>query len=644
MNLASEESTEQCAARPGARHALPYLRPLLPALQALALALAVSGCAQLSPLPPAPVTAEPPAPVAQAEPATIEPAAAMPAPEALPEVDGAPVIRKPIDSGPGSEPVPGLGEPGGDLWERVRSGYRIPDLDNDLVLKWETWYGSRPDYVQRVTERGGRYLFHIVEEIERRGMPTDLALLPFIESAFNPQALSRVRASGMWQFMPATGKDFELRQNLFRDDRRDVLASTRAALDYLQRLHARFGDWHLALAAYNWGQGNVQRAIERNARAGLGTAYTDLRMPDETRNYVPKLQAVKNIIAQPERFSLALPPLANHPYFLSVPIERDIDVALAARLAGLPLAEFQLLNPQMNKPVILAAGTPLVLLPYDNANQFLRSLEQHQGPLASWTAWVAPRNIRPTEAAKLVGMPEARLREVNRIPPRMMVKKGSTLLVPRAANSVQDVASHIADHASIALAPDAPEQRRTTTRVRKGESLALVARRQGVSTQNLARWNGLATNARLREGQHLVVMRPARQPAAATRTAGTASAGNKTAARPAATAQTARAQAAKAAPRSANAQRSAAAQAPRANAQQTRQAARAGTRQAQAKPPAQRARQETKAASRAQAPRPAARSQAATPAAKRTSTQAQPGTRAPSGQREARSAAEAGAS
>ena len=394
----------------------------------------------------------------------------------------------------------------GDLWARVRAGYAMPDLDGDLVAKWEQWYSSRPEYVQRMTERGGRYLFHIVEEIERRGMPTDLALLPFIESAFNPQAMSSARASGMWQFMPATGRDFELRQNLFRDDRRAVLASTQAALDYLQRLHVRFGDWHLALAAYNWGQGNVQRAIDRNRRAGLGTGYTHLTMPDETRNYVPKLQAVKNIIARPTSFSLVLPLLEDHPYFLSVPIERDIDVALAASLAGLQLENFQQLNPQMNKPVILAAGTPMVLLPYDNANQFLRGVAAHRGPLASWTAWVAQRNIRPAEAAKIVGMPEARLRDVNRIPPGMLVRKGSTLLVPRSATAEHDVAGHIADNAALALTRDAPALRSVSIKARKGETVASVARRYKLSPAQVARWNNVSVQTQFKPGQTLVVM------------------------------------------------------------------------------------------------------------------------------------------
>ncbi|MDE2612563.1 MAG: transglycosylase SLT domain-containing protein [Burkholderiales bacterium] len=399
-----------------------------------------------------------------------------------------------------------------DLWQRVRDGLRIPDLDGELVHKWEAWYASRPDYVQRMTERGSRYLFHIVEEVERRGMPVDLALLPFVESAFNPQATSSARASGMWQFMPGTGKDFELRQNLFRDDRRDVLASTRAALDFLQRLYERFGDWQLALAAYNWGPGNVQRAIDRNLRVGLPTDFANLqRMPQETREYVPKLQAVKNIVRQPDAFGLQLPVLGDHPYFLSVAIERDIDVALAARLAGLTTEEFQQLNPQLNKPVILAAGTPQVLLPYDAANRFIRRLAVQPGPYASWTAWIAPRTVKPAEAARLTGMGESQLREVNHIPPRMLVKAGSTLLVPRSARSDIDVPEHVADHAAIALAPEGPKLRRVAFKAgRKGDSVAAVARRYRVAPAQVADWNRVAAAARFTPGQTIVVMVPVR--------------------------------------------------------------------------------------------------------------------------------------
>lgn len=401
-----------------------------------------------------------------------------------------------------------------DLWARLRNGFAMPDLDNELVHNSEQWYASRPDYVQRMTERGGRYLFYIVEELERRGMPSELALLPFIESAFNPQAQSSASASGMWQFIPSTGRTFALKQNVFRDDRRDVLASTRAALDYFQKLYGMFGDWQLALAAYNWGEGSVQRAIARNQRLGLPTDYVSLRMPHETSNYVPKLQAVKNIVTHPDAFGLALPELRNHPYFLSVPIERDMDVAVALELAGLPLEEFQTLNPQMNKPVILAAGTPQVLLPYDNANRFVRELPLHRGPLASWTAWVAPKTLRPSEAARQLGISELELREVNRIPPRMLVRAGSTLLVPRGEHRQADVPSEIADNATMALAPDAPPLRRLALHAGRKDTVASVARRYRISPAQLAQWNGVAAGASFKPGQTVVVFVPGTRHAA----------------------------------------------------------------------------------------------------------------------------------
>jgi membrane-bound lytic murein transglycosylase D len=381
----------------------------------------------------------------------------------------------------------------------------MPDLDTEIVRDRERWYASRPDYVERMTSRGSRYLFHIVEELEARNMPTELALLPFIESAFNPQATSSAKASGMWQFMPATGRDFALTQNIFRDDRRDVLASTRAALDYLQRLYGMFGDWHLALAAYNWGEGNVQRSIARNEKAGLPTDYLSLKMPDETRYYVPKLQAVKNIVAAPEAFSLSLPDVANHPYFLGVPIQRDIDVDLAARLAGVSLEEFKTLNPQMNKPVILAAGTPQVLLPYDNASAFVRKLSEHRLPMASWTAWVAPKTMRSAEAARQVGMSEASLCDVNRIPPRMLVKAGSTLLVPRSEHRQTDVAVNVADNATMSLAPDVPPRRRVVLKAGKADSVASIAKRYRIDASQVAEWNSVGASARFKPGTSIVV-------------------------------------------------------------------------------------------------------------------------------------------
>ena len=442
-----------------------------------------------------------------------QPAESAPAQDAVPSASTLPPPSpglSPAGAGPMEAPpvasvieTPELRE---DLWARVRRHYGIEDLDDDRVRRWEQFYLSRPDYLGRMFERGGLYLFHIVEETVRRGLPTELALLPFIESAFNPLALSSAKASGIWQFMPATGRHFDLRQNLFRDDRRSVLDSTRAALDYLQQLHAMFDDWHLALAAYNWGQGNVARAQASNRKRGRGTTYLELRMPDETRNYVPKLQAIANLVEHPERYGLTLPPLENHPYFLSVEVDRDIDVERVALLAGVSVEHFRALNPQHNKPVILAAGTPQLLLPFDNARRFRVELDRHQGPLASWTAWVAPRTLNVRDAARMTGMDEGELRALNRIPSGMVIKAGSTLLVPRAASATRDVPGHVAETAVIALASERPAPRQRIVRAGpRGESVAALARRYRVSAAQLAAWNNVPVEGRLRPGQRVVL-------------------------------------------------------------------------------------------------------------------------------------------
>lgn len=499
-----------------------------------ALVLGLAACATAPPVE-APVAvaaaASAPEPAASAASAPDDAASAA-ATEALQAAEAAVAAGTPTDPVRPDEPVNLADEQARrDLWQRIRAGFAIPDLDTELVRSRERWYAGQPDYMQRMTERSSRYLFHIVEEVEKRGLPTELALLPFIESAFNPQAKSRAKASGMWQFMPATGRHFELKQNVFRDDRRDVLASTRAALDYLEKLHRMFGDWHLALAAYNWGEGSVSRAMARNRKAGRPTDYLSLKMPAETRHYVPKLQAIENLVADPQAFGLELEPIENHPYFLSVPIQRDIDAELVAQLAGLPLKEFHALNPSLNQPVILAAGTPQVLLPYDNANTFVRMLPEHRGPLASWTAWVVPKTMKPADAAKQVAMSEAALREVNRIPPRMLVRAGSTLLVPRNRSHVHDVSLRIADNATMQLAPESPALRRTTVRARQNESVAALAKRVGLPAANVARWNDVGSGARFAAGQRVVLYLPVKAQAKATRSAKSAPAKRKSTAK-----------------------------------------------------------------------------------------------------------------
>jgi membrane-bound lytic murein transglycosylase D len=327
----------------------------------------------------------------------------------------------------------------------------------------------------------------------------------------------------MWQFIPSTGKHFALKQNIFRDDRRDVLASTNAALNYLQKLYGMFGDWQLALAAYNWGEGSVGRAMAKNQRAGLSTGYTDLNMPAETRLYIPKLQAVKNIVANPDSLNVRLPDIPNHPYFQQVPITRDIDVALAAKLAGVQLSDFKALNPSANRPVILASGTPQILLPWDDATVFQRNLDAYTGgKLASWTAWIAPQTMKPADAAKVVGMGEAEFRSINQIPPRMLVKAGSTLLVTRSAHKTEDVTMQVADNAQLSLAPEIV-LKKTLVKARQADTVASLAKRFNVSVASVAEWNKVGASASFKKGQQVVVFLPVKPRVAKVKAAGSAS-------------------------------------------------------------------------------------------------------------------------
>ncbi|HEU4843083.1 MAG TPA: transglycosylase SLT domain-containing protein [Burkholderiaceae bacterium] len=350
-----------------------------------------------------------------------------------------------------------------DVWGRIRSGYAIPDLDNPLVAKHITWYSSRPDYMARTTARASRYLFHVVTELEKRGMPTELALLPFIESAFNPQALSSANAAGMWQFVPGTGRDFNLKQNVFKDERRGIVASTDAALTYLQRLYDMFGDWQLALAAYNWGEGSVQKAIQHNRAQGKPTDFESLAelMPAETRNYVPKLQAVKNIIANPGQYGLTLPLIDNQPYFTAVDKTSDIDLTIAAHLAELSVDEFKALNPQFNRPVITGGEHTKILLPQENAEKFHLNLAQWGRALSTWTTHkiTSARERIETLASKFHTTPEV-IRQANNIPQKTLLKAGSTILVPKLSTSANvDIAPEVADNAIVALEADRGNKR-----------------------------------------------------------------------------------------------------------------------------------------------------------------------------------------
>lgn len=394
------------------------------------------------------------------------------------------------------------------VWTRVRDGFKIPNMENSVVDENLAKYSKRPDYLQRMANRSQKYLYHIIEEVTARGMPTEIALLPFVESAFVTNAKSRVKAAGLWQFMPATGKHYELDQTMWKDERYDVLQSTSAALTYLQRLHDEFNDWPLAFAAYNWGEGNVRRAIKRNQSLGLPTDYMSLKMPVETRNYYPKLQAIKNIVQNPNDYGIKLPTIYNEPFFVQIFKDQDIDVKRAANLAGMSHEEFSTLNPSFNRPVIVASHNHSMLMPTDKLDQFIENLVAYRTsgkPLSSWTTYRVKPEDTVASIARKAHMTETALREANQIPAGRRIKPGSLVLVSKASGlgNAEDISSDTID-ASFALAQD---YRRVTYRVRRGDNMRSVARRLGVSPATIMKSNGLRSQ-RLRVGQTLRVNVP----------------------------------------------------------------------------------------------------------------------------------------
>ena len=419
---------------------------------------------------PAGVVAAPPPAAQPAEP--VAPPVPSPAQAALPETAKPPQAIKQIDATAGSQ----------DVWQRVRQGFAIPDLNNDLVRKHVAYYKARPDYLQRIFDRSRLYLYHIVAEIERRGLPTELALLPMVESAFNPMAYSRAHASGLWQFIPGTGKRFELQQNWWYDGRRDIVDSTDAALDYLTKLYKIHGDWQLALASYNWGENAVSRAVAKNKKARKPTDYSHLKMPKETRQYVPKLQALKNIIADPAKYGIELTPIPNEPYFTVLTESLAVDVALAARLAEMPVEDFIALNPGLSRPFIRNEGTRIVL-PADKVAVFRDNLsKQDPGSLVSWETYHPEKGETLAKIADKFGLSVAELRRVNGIDTHSS-RVPQQMVVPTEAE-----AALVSAKLPIMYAPPVAEVRHVH-RVKSGDTLSGIAKRYHVRVSDLKRWN-----------------------------------------------------------------------------------------------------------------------------------------------------------
>ena len=376
--------------------------------------------------------------------------------------------------------------PSDNLWIRIRDGFQMEPMNTPIEIEQVRWLSARPDYVNRSMTRSSRYLFYIVQEVNARNMPTEIALLPFVESAFVTNAKSSAKAVGLWQFMPATGKDFRLTQNVFRDERRDVLQSTDAALDYLQRLHDQFGSWELALAAYNWGAGNVAKAQKRNLAAGLPTNYESLTMPKETRNYVPKLMAYRQIVLDPQAYGIVLPELENHPYFVALDVDNDIDVALVIKLAEIPEEEFHNLNPSFNKPVILSNANQQILLPFAHAEIFQSNLKAYNKPLSTWTAVKVAKTESVDQLAKTLGVEVDALRSVNGIPRGMRIKVGSTVLIPKTSRRPGDVSTAMAENASLSLEKPAPPASKCGKSSKSGQKTKCAKTKGGSSSKNTA--------------------------------------------------------------------------------------------------------------------------------------------------------------
>ncbi|MDX3893839.1 transglycosylase SLT domain-containing protein [Pusillimonas sp.] len=399
-----------------------------------------------------------------------------------------------------------------DMWDRIRRGFAIPNLHSDLVEEWTAYYASHPESVYRMSERAGKYLYYIVDQLEERGMPSELALLPFVESAYDPTAYSRAKASGLWQFIPSTGLHYNLKQDTWRDLRRDPVASTNAALDYLTYLYDFQGDWYLALASYNWGEGAVKRAIDRNAGQGLRTDYMALAMPDETRNYVPKLQAIKNIIADPAKYGITLPLVDNQPYFTTVIEPPSLDLATAARLAEMPLDEFKALNASFNRPIFLAEHKPTLLLPTDRVDVFNANLEAYKDQLGGWTTYKSKKGESYASIAKKFGVSLEQLRALNGLSRKNTRAVAQTLVVPgKPSGGGGIMLASLELPAADASAPaprgaaKSPGKRdvvvvrgggsnvRTHT-VRKGDTLFALAKRYNTSVSALRQLNNLPSN------------------------------------------------------------------------------------------------------------------------------------------------------
>lgn len=398
-------------------------------------------------------------------------------------------------------------EPSHSIWPRIRAGFKLPsDIQHEALQREVNWFAKHPEYMQRVMQRADPFLYYILEEAEKRNLPTELVLLPIVESAYQPFAYSHGRAAGIWQFIPSTGRIYGLKQNWWYDGRRDIYASTQAALNYLENLNKQFkGNWMLALAAYNSGSGTVRKAIKKNKRKNRPTDFWHLNLPKETRTYVPKLLALKEIITNPEKYSISLRCIADAPGFKQVKTKAQLDLALAAELADIDLETLYTYNPAFNRWATDPDGPHTLLLPVHSAERFETNYSTL--PVDKHLRW-SRHKIKSGETLSHIAIKYntsvKHLKKVNNIRGNS-IRQGKHLLIPLSSKNK----SSYALSSSQRLKTIQNKQRGSNTRinhiVQNGESFWEIARKYNVSMHKLAKWNGMAIKDPLRKGQKLVV-------------------------------------------------------------------------------------------------------------------------------------------
>jgi peptidoglycan lytic transglycosylase D len=393
-----------------------------------------------------------------------------------------------------------------DAWILLKDSLEFDrHIDKRSVKEKIAWFARNQEYLDRVADRATPYLFHIITKLKERDMPLDIALLPIVESAYHPFAYSPARASGIWQFIPGTGKRFGLKQNWWYDGRRDIVAATDAALDYLEALHKQFnGNWFHALAAYNSGEGNVARAIRKNKKKGKKTDFWSLRLPRETRNYVPNLLAVAEVLKNSDKHNIKFKTIPNKPYFESINIGSQIDLSTVSKLSGLSIDEVYTLNPGFNRWATDPNGPHRILIPIDKAANFKQKIAAlPQSERIKWQQHKIRKGESLSQIASRYQTSVSALKQINRLK-RNMIREGRSLLIPTAKES-KKYYSLSADARKFKGLKTTGDGKRYIYSVKRGDNLWDIGRHYGISVSQLTRWNGISKRSLLKPGQKLTV-------------------------------------------------------------------------------------------------------------------------------------------